>query len=100
MFSVLENKAQRGLITCPESHSSQKEQSWESETRQSGSYGLCSPRGKKCCVTFLPTLDLELVLVLSFLTQPCPQLLYKALRQFSPWSQVGSPAWSLTSIVL
>lgn len=31
IFSVLENKAQRGLIIYPESHSSQKEQSWESK---------------------------------------------------------------------
>ena len=28
---------------------------------------------------FWPSLDLALVLVLSFLTQPCPQLLYKTL---------------------
>lgn len=62
------------------------------KARQSGFCGLCSPGGKKCCVTSWPSVDLELILVPNFLVQPCPPPpLYKALRLFLPGSQVGSP---------
>lgn len=42
------------------------------KARQSGFCGLCSPGGKKCCVTSWPSVDLELILVPNFLVQPCP----------------------------